>query len=469
MGNAIDRRFPKGRGQGERMGQPLGPKVAREREALIYRVSRPGHVDGPASSGTLRVDRRSATTSAAEIIAFPEPRPSEGEPVEYPEGIESASPLNPLLHPGIPTMAQSPFPVIGFVGPSGSGKTTLLRGLAPILVEYGLRLGYLKHAHHRFDLDRPGKDSYEIRAGGVEQTLLASRERWALQVENRTKGADPDLWEMLGRFDEDRLDLVLVEGFKHAAYPKIEVYRPALPEPPLYPQDPDILAVASDQDLTPRVEGRAPPEVLPLADPQRVADFIRERLRLQMLGLPDPRAELMRYYRWLRRYGYNDSHSGNASVRVGDWFYVTPTGASADRLTPDQLIRCPIEGDCPPGASLDAPLHRAVYHAQPQARALLHSHGAFSVGVSLAGHDFEPIDFEGRYYFDRVPVISIVYDRYAAEAPAKVAHSLAHHPIAMVRGHGVYAWGETLDLAYKWTCSLELSAKISVIARRVAQ
>jgi molybdopterin-guanine dinucleotide biosynthesis protein MobB len=371
-------------------------------------------------------------------------------------------------------MTRSPVPVLGFVGPSGSGKTTLLRRLIPVLSARGLRIGYLKHAHHRFDLDRPGKDSYEIRSAGAPQTLLASRERWALQVENRIKGSDPDLWEMLDRFEGGRLDLVLVEGFKHAAYPKIEVHRSAVGEPPLYPQDPDIIAVASDLGLQWQVDGegggdeRGRPTPLSLDDPEAIADFVLARLQGQGLHTPDPRVELVRYYRWLRRYGYNDSHSGNASVRVGDWFYVTPTGASADRLAPDQLIRCPIEGDCPQGASLDAPLHGAVYLAQPQARALLHSHGAYSVGVSLAGQDFEPIDFEGRYYFERVQVISIAYDRYVAEAPARVAEALARHSIAMVRGHGVYAWGETLDRAYKWTCSLELSAKTSVIARQVA-
>jgi len=363
-------------------------------------------------------------------------------------------------------MIKSAIPVLGFVGPSGSGKTTFLRRLLPLLAEGGLRLGYLKHAHHRFDLDVPGKDSYEIRAAGAEQTLLASRERWALQVENRTKGQDPDLWQMLERFEGDRLDLVLVEGFKHAVYPKIEIHRPVVGEPPLYPADPDIIAVASDQALELSVEGRDVPRLFSLDDPQGIAAFIIERLKTQRWSVPDPRAELVRYYQWLRRYGYNDSHSGNASVRVGDWFYVTPTGASADRLTPGQLIRCPIEGDSPPGASLDAPLHRAVYLAQPEARALLHSHGAYSVGVSLSGQDFQPVDFEGRYYFDRVPVISIDYERYVEEAPAQVAQALASASIAMVRGHGVYACGETLDRAYKWTCSLELSAKTYVIARQ---
>jgi len=363
-------------------------------------------------------------------------------------------------------MTKSPIPVLGFVGPSGSGKTTLLCRLIPLLTEGGLRLGYLKHAHHRFDLDVPGKDSYEIRAAGAEQTLLASQERWALQVENWIKGQDPDLWQMLERFEGDRLDLVLVEGFKHAAYPKIEVHRVAVGEPPLCPSDPDIIAVASDQGPQAQGEGREVPPLLPLGDPKPIAAFILERLESHGLSVPDPRAELVRYYQWLRRYGYNDSHSGNASVRVGEWFYVTPTGASADRLTPGQLIRCPIEGDCPPGASLDAPLHRAVYLAQPEARALLHSHGAYSVGVSLSGQDFQPVDFEGRYYFDRVPVISIDYERYVEEAPVQVAQALAGSPIAMVRGHGVFAWGETLDRAYKWTCSLELSAKTYVIARQ---
>jgi molybdopterin-guanine dinucleotide biosynthesis protein MobB len=371
-------------------------------------------------------------------------------------------------------MTMTSIPVLGFVGPSGSGKTTLLRRLIPVLSARGLRVGYLKHAHHRFDLDVPGKDSYEIRAAGAEQTLLASRERWALQVENRTKGSDPDLWQMLDRFEGDRLDLVLVEGFKHAAYPKVEVHRSEVGEPPLYPQDADIIAVASDLGLQSEVDGvggvdgRGQPPRLALNDAEGIADFIVARLQRQGLHTPDPRTDLVRYYQWLRRYGYNDSHSGNASVRQGDWIYVTPTGASADRLSPDQLIRCPIEGDCPPAASLDAPLHRAVYLAQPKARALLHSHGAYSVGVSLGGQDFQPVDFEGRYYFERVPVIAIDYARYVAEGPARVAEALARYPVAIVRGHGVYAWGETLDRAYKWTCSLELSAKTYVVARQVA-
>jgi molybdopterin-guanine dinucleotide biosynthesis adapter protein len=171
-------------------------------------------------------------------------------------------------------MDASPVPVLGFVAPSGSGKTTLLRRLLPILKARGLRIGYLKHAHHSFDLDRPGKDSFEIREAGADQTLLASTERWALQVENPTRGQDPDLRACLDRFQAGTLDLILAEGFKHASYPKIEVYRAAVGEPPLYPRDPDIVAVVTDATLP---EDGHPP-VLPLNDPEAVAAFILEFL-----------------------------------------------------------------------------------------------------------------------------------------------------------------------------------------------
>lgn len=166
-------------------------------------------------------------------------------------------------------MTRPALPVLGFVAPSGSGKTTLIRRLLPCLKAHGLRVGYLKHAHHTFDLDRPGKDSHAIRAAGAEQTLLVSRERWALQVEHRG-GQDPDLWSMLARFPAGTLDLVLAEGFKHAAYPKIEVYRAVRGEPPLYPHDPEIVAVATDVALP--AAGRLP--LLPLDDPAAVADFV---------------------------------------------------------------------------------------------------------------------------------------------------------------------------------------------------
>ena len=168
-------------------------------------------------------------------------------------------------------------PIIGFVGPSGSGKTTLLRQLVPLLKGQGLRLGYLKHAHHTFDLDRPGKDSFEVRAAGADQTLLASAQRWALQVENQAPGADPDLDEMLARFESDRLDLVLAEGFKYACYPKIEVHRAAVGQRPLYPDDPAIIAVVTDANLV----GDTHPPALPLDDPPMIAAFLLNWLAAQ--------------------------------------------------------------------------------------------------------------------------------------------------------------------------------------------
>lgn len=171
-------------------------------------------------------------------------------------------------------MGETIIPVVGFVAPSGTGKTTLVRQVVAVLSGRGLRVGYLKHAHHRFDLDIPGKDSFEVREAGARQTLLASKARWALQVQNPVQGEDPDLYRMLSRFELERLDLILVEGFKHSTYPKIEVHRPTTGEAPLYPGDPAIIAIATDAPLT--VE--PPLVVLPLNTPETVADFILSRL-----------------------------------------------------------------------------------------------------------------------------------------------------------------------------------------------
>ncbi len=361
-------------------------------------------------------------------------------------------------------MRKIRLPVIGFVAPSGSGKTTLLQKLVPVLKDRGLRIGYLKHAHHAFALDVPGKDSYQLRAAGAEQVLLASHKRWALQSEQADGGKDPSLEKMLRRFDADRLDLILVEGFKHAAYPKIEVHRTTLGKPPLYPEDSNIIAVVTDHNLL----GADHPLQLPVEDPEAIADFVQDHMATWTPDDEESRTDLVRHYRRLRRYGCNDSHSGNASMRSGQTFWITPTGACADTLEPDDLVACSMDGPYPEGASLDAPLHQRVYRAQPQARAVLHSHGPYSVALSFAGRDFRPADFEGQYYFERIPVLSVEHEDYLEQAPQAVANALADHRIAMVRGHGVYAWGETLNLAYKWTCSVELSAKTYVIARQAA-
>ena len=176
--------------------------------------------------------------------------------------------------------------------------------------------------------------------------------------------------------------------------------------------------------------------------------------------------DLIRHYHWLRQYGYNDSHSGNASIREQQNFWVTPTGACADLLTADQLIPCAVDGELGGGASLDAGLHQLVYQKNPKANAILHSHGAYSVALTMDGNDFQPMDFEGQYYFSTIPVISIPYDRYLELAATAVSDALAEHPVVVVRGHGVYVQAESLNLAYKWTCSFELSAKTCFIARQ---
>ncbi|EMW0564777.1 bifunctional molybdopterin-guanine dinucleotide biosynthesis adaptor protein MobB/molybdopterin molybdotransferase MoeA [Vibrio parahaemolyticus] len=135
-------------------------------------------------------------------------------------------------------------PILGFAAYSGTGKTTLLEALLPKLTEAGLRIGMLKHAHHNFDVDKPGKDSYRLRKAGTSQMLIASRNRYALMTE--TPEAEAEFEYLLTRFDEDKLDVVLVEGCKNIAFPKIELHREEVGKPWLYPHDDNIIAIASD-------------------------------------------------------------------------------------------------------------------------------------------------------------------------------------------------------------------------------
>lgn len=163
--------------------------------------------------------------------------------------------------------------VLGIVGWSGSGKTTLLESLLPLLRASGLRVSTVKHAHHGFDMDRPGKDSYRHREAGAQEVLVATAVRWALLHE--VSGPEPTLPELLTRLAP--ADLVLVEGFKTHPFAKLEVHRPALGKPPIWPQETGVIAVACDAELD--VEGRTR---LPLNDPAAVADWIVGR----MAGLP---------------------------------------------------------------------------------------------------------------------------------------------------------------------------------------
>ena len=168
--------------------------------------------------------------------------------------------------------------VIGIAGYSGSGKTTLIEKMIPVLVAEGLRVSLIKHAHHEFDVDQPGKDSYRHRHAGCGEVLISSSRRWALI--NELRGApEPSLHEQLKKFSP--CDLVIVEGYKSEAIPKIEVHRAGHAVPLLHPDDANIVAVATDEPLDtglPQVD---------LNDPEKVARFI-----VQYLGLN--RARLVR-------------------------------------------------------------------------------------------------------------------------------------------------------------------------------
>jgi molybdopterin-guanine dinucleotide biosynthesis adapter protein len=137
--------------------------------------------------------------------------------------------------------------VLGIAGWSGSGKTTLLVRLIPLLNSRGLRVATLKHAHHSFDVDQPGKDSYEHRKAGASEVLVSSARRW-VQMHEIGAGAEATLPELLAKVSP--CDLVLVEGFKTERFPKLEIFRAAIGKAPLFPQDKLIVAVASDAPLS---------------------------------------------------------------------------------------------------------------------------------------------------------------------------------------------------------------------------
>ncbi len=141
-----------------------------------------------------------------------------------------------------------PIPILGFAAYSGTGKTTLLEALLPKLTESGLRVGMLKHAHHNFDVDKEGKDSYRLRKAGASQMLISSRNRFALMTE--TPKAESEFAYLLSRFDCDKLDIVLVEGCKNIAFPKIELHREEVGKPWLYNNDDNIIAIAADTSVS---------------------------------------------------------------------------------------------------------------------------------------------------------------------------------------------------------------------------
>jgi molybdopterin-guanine dinucleotide biosynthesis protein B len=161
--------------------------------------------------------------------------------------------------------------IFGFAGYSGSGKTTLIEKLIPLLVARGLKVSLIKHAHHTFDVDQPGKDSFRHRHAGCTEVLVTSSRRWALMHELR--GApEPGLTEQIGQLSP--CDLLLVEGFKHERIPKLEIYRREVGESLLHPHDANIVAVASDE----KVDTRLPQ--FDLNAPPAIAEFIMQHVGL---------------------------------------------------------------------------------------------------------------------------------------------------------------------------------------------
>jgi len=157
--------------------------------------------------------------------------------------------------------------VIGLAGWSGSGKTTLITKVIPVLVGRGLKVATVKHAHHEFDIDRPGKDSWLHREAGASEVVVASGRRWALVHELRNE-PELSLADLLAKLSP--VDLVIVEGFKRHSYPKLEVYRAAVGKPLLHPDDDCIVAVATDAPLP-----QAQVPVVMLDDVETIANVLQ--------------------------------------------------------------------------------------------------------------------------------------------------------------------------------------------------
>jgi molybdopterin-guanine dinucleotide biosynthesis protein B len=166
-------------------------------------------------------------------------------------------------------MQHAYVPLLGFAAFSGTGKTTLLTQTIPILKYHGLRIGLIKHSHHNFQIDQPGKDSFRLREAGASPVMLVSTHRRAIITEINPE-QETRLDDQLKLFDQSELDLILVEGFKAEPFPKIELHRPSLNKPLLYPNDPNIIAIASDVALE-------TPDTLTQLDinqPEMIAAFI---------------------------------------------------------------------------------------------------------------------------------------------------------------------------------------------------
>ena len=166
--------------------------------------------------------------------------------------------------------------MIGFAAYSGTGKTTLLKKVIPALKTRGLRIGVVKHAHHEFEVDVPGKDSYELRKAGADQMLIGSATRWALMSDCDDKALS--LEDHLEHLHQDELDIILVEGFKPYKIPKIELTRSELSSPAIHPQDDSIIAIATDEPGT--VTTNLP--ILDINNAGEICDFIIKYFQINL-------------------------------------------------------------------------------------------------------------------------------------------------------------------------------------------
>ena len=162
-----------------------------------------------------------------------------------------------------------PKPLLGFAAFSGTGKTTLLLKLIPVLKANNVRIAVIKHAHHKFDVDKPGKDSYELRKAGATPMLISSSRRIAIMIDKEEE-KEPELNDLLSYIDPEKVDLVLVEGFKQWPFPKIELHRPATGKSLLFPNDDNIIAIAHDETLT--TQARIP--TMDINNTEEIAEFV---------------------------------------------------------------------------------------------------------------------------------------------------------------------------------------------------
>ena len=173
-------------------------------------------------------------------------------------------------------MIQCPIPVIGFCAFSGTGKTTLLTQLIPMLKQDGINIGVIKHAHHNFEIDHPDKDSFKLRQAGTEQMLIVSDNCIAKIKDTNFHNKRIDLQDMINELDLETLDLIFVEGFKHYNFPKIELHRPEIKAPLIFPNDNSVIAIATDSKFLSQAT-KLP--VLDLNNIYEISDFIHDHIK----------------------------------------------------------------------------------------------------------------------------------------------------------------------------------------------